>query len=356
LLSGNTSGPTPAERAADPKHLPGWNTAALVESEAFKHLSRVASSRKTHIGNIELGQAMSREDLVASLGQASGFTAADVGSDDVVGLIQPDRRGLVPPVYRPLRLLDLIPSGPTDSNLVEYTQVTKLPEEAAETSEGSRKPEASIGLEDADAPIRTIAEWIKVRKQTLADASALRTFLDTALRYDVQRRAEAEIIAGDGIGENLLGLLEQPNTLEPTVSGSYADRVHNGLTAITLADLEPNAVALNPLDWEAIRLSRDDSGASTGTGSYLFGPPSVAGASTLWGLTPVVSPVVPQGTALVLDTRGVVFLVREGVNVLVSDSDGEDFTHNRVTILAEMRGGIVVWRPESIAIVDLAGS
>jgi HK97 family phage major capsid protein len=342
MMAADPDAIAPVDNAGHSEPNDTWSS-ALLDTGAFDVLRKAAGSRG-RLGQVDLGTVMSRDAF-----------AAELGSGDVAGLIQPDRRGLVPPIFRALTLLDVMPAGTTNSNSVEYVQVTQLPESAAEVSEGTRKPEASLAFEDADAPVRTIAEWLKVRKQTLADADALRAFIDSALRYDVRRRLEGQVIAGDGVGENIAGLLEQP-ILQPNVSGSDADRVHNGITAVQLANHEPTVVILNPLDWEGIRLSRDDSGAAAGTGGYLFGPPSVGGAATLWGLRTVVSVVCPQGTAIVCDPNGAIVLIREGVNVLVSDADGEDFTHNRVTVLAEMRAGLVVQRPDAFAAVDLQGS
>lgn len=351
--------PAPNGNGNRPESKPsGWDVDGLLDTPAYKALAASAGS-KSRFGSVQLGEVADRETLGQMLSGGSfvgQVDAAAFSSGDAAGLIQPDRRGLLAPRYRPLRLLDLIPTGATDTSSVEYVQVTKYPEEAAEVSEGSRKPEASIAFEDADAPIRTIAEWIKFKKQSLADAAGLRSFINTALPYDVRRRLEAQVIKGNGVGENIEGILEVNNTLEPAVSGSNADRVHNGITAIQLVDLEPTVVVLNPLDFEHIRLSRDASGAGPGTGGYLFGDPAVSGARTLWGLATVLSPVIPHGTAIVCDPNGALILIREGLNVLVSDSDQDDFIHNRVTILAEMRAGLVVFRPDAFAIVDLTFS
>lgn len=321
-----------------------WDSRKILESPGYAAIQQMPLSRSAHIGNVNLGEIVSQDAF-----------AAEIGSTDVAGLIQPDRRGLLPPLFRPLTLLDVFPSGTTTSNLVEYTQVTTMPEVAVEVAEGDEKPEAALAFEDADAPIRTIAAWIKFRKQTLADAPTLRSFVDNALRYDVRRRLETQIIAGDGTGENLTGILETDNVLEPTTTGdSEADKIHNGITAIALANMAASVVILNPLDWEKIRLSRDASGAGAGTGGYLFGSPAQAGDTTVWGLRTVVSVGIPEGTALVCDPAGAMILIREGVNVLVSDSDRDDFTHNRVTVLAEMRAGLVVQRPDAFAVVDLS--
>lgn len=320
-----------------------WDSGKLLTPEVLETLEK-ASSSTGRFGQIELGKIADRDALKAEL-----------GSSNVAGLIQPDQRGLLPYLYRPLRLLDLIPSGATDSSSVEYVQVTGMGTAAAETAEGAVKPEETYGFTDATALIRTIAAWVKIRKQTLADAAGLQTFLDTALRYDVRRRLEAQVANGDGAGQNIRGILNTTGVQTPTVgtAESGADRIHHGVVAVQLADQEPSFVGLHPLDWEDIRLSRDDSGAGAGTGGYLFGPPSQVGAPTIWGLPPVVSTSFPQGTALVGDANAATVLIREGLNVLISDSDQDDFIRNRVTLLGEMRAGLVVWRPNGFAEVNL---
>jgi hypothetical protein len=39
--------------------------------------------------------------------------------------------------------------------------------------------------------------------------------------------------------------------------------------------------------------------------------------------------------------------IREGVDVLLSDADQDDFIRNRVTLLAEMRAALAVFRPSA---------
>ena len=94
-----------------------------------------------------------------------------------------------------------------------------------------------------------------------------------------------------------------------------------------------------------MRLSRDDSGASAGTGGYLYGPPSTAGAEQMWGLPVAVTPSVPDDTGLVGDFRYATLWLREGVQVLASDSHSDFFIKNLVAVLAEMRAAFGVQLP-----------
>ena len=77
---------------------------------------------------------------------------------------------------------------------------------------------------------------------------------------------------------------------------------------------------------------------STGSGDYYSAGPFAAQAERLWGTTAVPALGVPAGQVLVGDTRiGATVLIREGVHVLLSDSDGDDFIKNVVALLGEMR-------------------
>jgi hypothetical protein len=69
----------------------------------------------------------------------------------------------------------------------------------------------------------------------------------------------------------------------------------------------------------------------------------------------IPSASIAQGTALVGDFEiGAMLLIREGVNVLLSDSDQDDFIRNRVTMLGEMRAALPVFRPAAFSTVHFS--
>src|SRR5207302_974577 len=161
-----------AEEAGQP-----WSSSHLIDEDARALLAHTAGS-KGRFGSIQLGQVVDRDRL-----------AADVTATPSM------RRGayvgVVPQIFRPLRVLDLIPVGTTDGNLVPYTQEGgNLDSGAAETDEGTAKPEGNITFTDANAPVQTIASWQKIRKQALSDFAAIQSMIDFRLRYTVMRRLE----------------------------------------------------------------------------------------------------------------------------------------------------------------------
>jgi HK97 family phage major capsid protein len=234
---------------------------------------------------------------------------------------------------------------------------------ASEQAEGGAKQESGLTYVDVDANVRTIAAYQKMPKQSLSDVAALQSIIDNRLRYSVQRRLEDQVLAGNGTSPNLRGILATSGigAVAYTVI-PLGELILSGMTQIMLAEADPTGIVLNPSDWQKI-LTTKASGSGEylnevepvmgpGLGAEVGGSPSVP---TLWGIPVVHSTVITAGTALVGDfTIGAQVFIREGVNVLMSDSDGSDFTSNRVTILADMRAALAVWRPAAFASVATA--
>jgi HK97 family phage major capsid protein len=107
-------------------------------------------------------------------------------------------------------------------------------------------------------------------------------------------------------------------------------------------------LVVNPLDWQNIQLLK-----AAGSGEYFLGNVFVMTemggmikAPSLWGLPVVVTKSTPAGTALVGDfARAAQLFRREGVLIEMSNSDGDNFTRNLVTILAELRALVATYAP-----------
>jgi len=326
-----------------------WNASRLLEKQDGPYMRAreggiFSSTQK--FGAVELGQVATREQFSQFLAAVGSPTATLTTS----AAIPPDNRGILAPVLRPLSFLDLIPKGTTDSNMIEYVQVTAVPTGAVEVAELALKASMQLSTADATAPVRTIAGWIKIARQALDDMAGLATIINTLLPYEVRRRIEAQVLAGDGTGQNLKGILNTAGIASVGGSGydNIADAILAGGTAIVVDTGDPNFVALNPFDWQALLTMK----ANTG-GTYLYGDPGGMHAPTVWGLNITRNTVISQNKPLVGDSNAVTLLVREGVNTKVSDSDQDDFVRNRVTVLCEARVAVPVWYPAFFAQVDM---
>lgn len=275
------------------------------------------------------------------------------GSDTNVA---PDRRpGVVPGASNILTIEALYNAVPTSSNAIEYTREASFTNSAAEAAEGAAKAESALTWSLVNMPISTVAHWIKISRQLAMDHAALAAYVDQRMRYGVNRRVEAQIVAGDGTAPNLSGFMDAGNF---TAHG-YADAgLGSTLKKFTLirkviADLwnagyMANAVVLNAADWATMET---EAMVSTSTGVAIAydqqGP-------RLWGLRVVQSVGMTADQFAVGDfTQHGTIYNREGVVVDMSESDSDNFTKNLITLRAERRLALTSEVPAAIRGGDL---
>ena len=270
----------------------------------------------------------------------SGSPAAN--SDTIVA---PQRQvGIVSGAFRTLRIRDVMPSGTTSSNLVEYTRELAFTNSAAETAEGATKPEAALTFELVSAPVKTIAHWLKLSKQVMDDAPALASYVDTRLRYGVDLRIDQQLLNGNGSGQNIGGLAKAGNhtAFTPSSGDNAIDSINRAIYAVAAADYNATAIILNPADWGAIERTK------TNDDAYVFGAPQKL-APTLWGLPVIATNTMTQGKFMVgaFDMAAQVWN-RQGTVVEMSEADDTNFQKNLVTVRAEARLALAIYRPASI--------
>lgn len=318
--------------------------AVFVESEEFK----------TAVGDGVLEHASFKTGRVTALERGEVKALVTGLSDTGAGaFVQNDRQGFYGLLVQQPRILSLITNGETDSDTVEYVKQTSFTNAAAETAEATSvsdgtKPESAMAFAVVTALVRTIAHWIPVTKRALNDAAGLRTLIDSQMIDGVRQRLEAQVINGNGTGENLRGILNTVGIGSVAVGvapDQRLDAIHRAITTVRLAFIEPNAVGLHPSDFEDIRLMKD------ANGNYLYGPPSQAGPSTVWGLPTTVTTGFPAGTGLVGKFDEAILWNREGISLAASDSHADFFIKNLVAILAEGRWAFGVPRPGAFCAV-----
>lgn len=274
----------------------------------------------------------------------TGQAGSPAANSDI--LVAADRRpGIIPGAFRALRVRDLIASGYTVSNAVEFTRELLFTNAAAETAEGATKPESTLTFELYTMPVVTIAHWLKVSKQILSDAPALMAYIQNRLRYGVELREETQIVAGNGSGQNLKGMTVSPNftAFTPTTGDTAIDSLSRAFRALDVAGYPANGVLMNPATWGGIERLKDDNK------NYLVGSPFGAIVPTIWG-KPIALSASMTANKLLAAAFDVAFmyLEREATEVEMSDSDEDNFRQNLITIRAEKRGVLGGLRPASV--------
>lgn len=267
-------------------------------------------------------------------------------------LVPSDRTSaMVLPAFRKLTIRDLLPAMRTSSNLVEFTRVLSFtnnagPQYSSPNRENVTKPESALTFELANAPVVTVAHFIPVSKQVLSDSPMLSSYINTLLMYGLKLEEEDSIINGSGTSGALSGLLASGNytAYNRDVSGdTKIDTLRRAITQVALSEYSASAILINPADWEEIELQKNSQN------SYIFSNPQMAATPSMWGLPVVATNSITSGDFVVgaLDVAAAVW-DREDASISVSNSNGTDFVKNMVTILAEERLALTVFRPLAI--------
>ncbi len=297
------------------------------------------------------------------------FSALPSGTPGSFGTIQRDPIS-VPPT-RTRRVRDLFPTRTTTAAVIEYFRMlgftntgggTNNAAAVAERSGGNfaAKPQSSMVFEGHQAPVRTIAHWEAAHRNVLADEPQLRSIIDNELMYGLRLQEDAQILSGDGTGENLEGILQttgiqtydwSSGAVTP-VPDTKADAIRRAATLSFLAYYEPTGVVLHPNDWEDIELTKDSNGQYLVAVSVALG-----GTPRLWRIPVVDTPAMPEGTALVgAFGTGAQLYDREQASIRISEQHADFFVRNAIVVLAEQRLALAVKRPEAFVSVDFDGA
>lgn len=271
---------------------------------------------------------------------------ASITTADMPGVVQADRVNTIQALpERRMTVRDLITPGRTNSNSVQFWQETGFTNNADAVSEGTTKPESTITGELVTANVSTIAHIMTASKQIMDDSPALQSHVDGRLRYGLAYEEELEILLGDGSGTQLLGIVPQATAFSAQFQPEFMQRIDYIRLALLQSELAlfpASGMALNPIDWARIETTKDLEGR------YIFAQPQALANPVLWG-RPVVSTPAMTATKFLVGAfkLGAQIFDREDANVELSTEDGDNFKKNLVTLRAEERLALCVYRPEA---------
>lgn len=252
---------------------------------------------------------------------------------------------------------DLMGSATVTNSTIKYLveKATRLIEGAPATvAEGTAKPYVRFDTFDViTETLAKIAALTKISDEMIEDYGFVADYINSQLVYELSVVEEAQLLNGDGLGNNLTGLLQrdglQVHNIESTTASDQFDGLFEAMQKVPQAtNLTADAVAINPVDYIRLRLAKDGNGqyiaggpfqGQYGNGGVLINPP-------VWGLRTVDTNAVPVGTYVLGAFRqGATVLRKGGIRVDATNLNDKDFENNLVTLRAEERLGLMVPLP-----------
>lgn len=268
------------------------------------------------------------------------------------GVLQIDRTpGIVAEARQALTVRDILSARSTTMQVVDFVKVNSpMTVASPQQAEGHTKKENAVTFTSVSEKVRTLATYIPASRQILDDFTELDGFLRTSLPYYVNLAEEQQLLSGSGSGEDLHGLITQATSfntalLSATAGWTRIDIIGRVIQQVTAAkELQPSFIVLHPNDWWAIRLTKDS------YGRYILGDPmGPVTEQSLFGLRPVITTSVTSGTFLVGSGVAAASEIRDRMEmqVEIATQHSTQFTENLITIRAEKRLVLVVYRPAS---------
>jgi HK97 family phage major capsid protein len=309
----------------------------FVTSEGFKGFHEAGFSKSHGAGSMSV-----KATLTSATTNAAGSVGAGVQTTRLPGILDiPQRR---------MTVRDLISPGRMDGNALEYVKEQGFNNNAGMVAEGAAKPSSDIQLSLVSTSAKVIAHWMKASRQILSDIPQLESMIDQRLLYGLAYKEETQLLNGDGTGQNLLGIIPQATAYSaafvPT-SATAIDTMRLAMLQSALAEYPATGHVMHPTDWARIELTKDAGG------NYIIGVPQGNIGPTLWGLPVVATQAISIDKFLTGAFRlGAQLFDRWDARVEVG-YENDDFTKNLVTVLAEERLALAVYRPQAFIYGDL---
>lgn len=316
-----------------------------------------------------LGQIKGRRRVQADMPEfkAAGdvtTTGNAVGADSLHALNNDIDKSIVTQYVQRPTIADWLGAGNIAGNAITYF-VEKVWDTVANgefktVAENAKKP----GLTPPDytevtETLKKLAGWIKLSMEMAEDYDFLVSEINNRLLFQLLLAEEDQLLNGDGTGTNVLGLLNREG-VQVATSASAAenmDAIYRAQTSVfTKTGLRVDGLVVNPADYEELRLSKDANGQYLAGGPFQgqYGVGGVLQDPPLWGIRTIQTTAVEKGTVLLgAGKAGATVYRKGGIRVEASNADGEDFTHNRFTILAEERLTLACRRPDAFVKLSL---
>ncbi|WP_419403762.1 phage major capsid protein [Stenotrophomonas rhizophila] len=304
--------------------------------------------------NGEYKSLLSREKGSAEIEvKKEELSAMETKAVTSAGIVVPNFDPTIQPGMRQeLRIRDLIPSISVTGQSYTYFRELLHTRGAGPVAKGSAKPQSNVTFEQKTDLVKKLAVWIPVTDETLDDVPQMYGYLQQLLRYDLKLEEEAQILKGDGLGNNLPGLMTDAIVFVDDLSranDTSIDTVRRAIYQVRKqSKLSADATVMTELDWMNIELEKDSQNR------YLFANLQGFVTPILWGRPVVASDSMDEGDGT---TTGGEFLVAnfqrgatiyDRMNFLFKvGMINDDFVKNQRVLLVEERLGLAKRRREA---------
>lgn len=254
---------------------------------------------------------------------------------------------------RRVQLMDIMAAGTASSNIISWVYQANKDGAAGGTVEGSVKNLIDFDLVVASQAVVKRTAFIKVSTEMLDDIDFIETEIRNELMRELMKDVEGTAYSGNNTAPNLNGVR---TTATAFAAGSFAGTVDNAnavdvlvvaMNQIKIAQQGmPNYILMHPTNVTALKLVK----VTATDKRYVDRLAIIGGTLSLDGVPIIETTLVTVGEYLVGDFNLSTLYSKGSIRVEMG-LDGNDYTKNLRTILAEWRGAVVVKNNDRTAFV-----
>ena len=241
----------------------------------------------------------------------------------------------------------------TSSETISWKEEVNPEGDAQFTGENTLKSLYDFELQGFTSQAKKVTIRLNHSTEIVQDVEELTNFINTKLRIKHDLRLEQGIISGDGLGDNLKGILEYapafiPGGLAASIdTPNNFDAIRSAINQVVVSSegmFYPTVCFINPTDAAKMDMAKGDDG------HYIMPPFTAENGVRIKGVRLVEKVQIDTdnfllGDFLYSNVRPYIpFMIQIGYN-------GDDFANNRVTIIGESRTHHYIYENDVTAFV-----
>lgn len=261
-------------------------------------------------------------------------------------VIQPDRvAGVVSPLEREAHIRPYIAPGNTTSSSVDYIEETAYTDGMDSVAEGAALTQSDLTLTQQTSVVKKVGSYATISREMLEDVAGLMSYVQGRLLAKYWQREDTELLFGDGIGTNLLGVgTNAVAWADPGVVDANAtewDVFRAAVLQGQVAEYMPNLIICHPDQLYGMDVSKDANGAYHMP--YIFSGQS----HQVSGVPIIASTAIATDNFLVGDfARGAQIFDRRNITLEVASEHSDDWVKDLMSVKLTTRLALPIYRQE----------
>lgn len=209
-------------------------------------------------------------------------------------------------------------------------------------------PEHDVDFEEvrlAPNERKSLKTLVKFSNESVRESVVgLEGVLRARLVNDVARQLDTALLSGDGAGDSITGIVNQPGVQTGTLDVADADSLLDALALATAAEVTPNRWMVNSLDFIELRKLKDNNGR------YLLESDVTRDATyRLFGVPVTATNKLEPGTGILANFSEVAVARDQNPSVKILDQRYAEYDQQAIRVTARYDLGLL--RPEGVIVL-----